>query len=104
MPSAGGTRIFTELRWVDWKPVSPNRLLFKHWLVVSRNSKAAHDAWESSSPCVFTDGGLLTMITISAHSNRFGMPLLSLSDLTMGTKPLLGNMPRFKQEEKKECK
>lgn len=103
-PSAEGTRIFTELRWVDWRPVTPNQLLFRHWNVVSRNSMAAHEAWKSSSPCVFTDGGLLTMITMSAHSNHFGMPLLSLSDLTMGTNPLLGNTPRFPHEASKASK
>lgn len=79
------THTSTEVRWVDWKPVTPNQLLFKHWTVVSRNKKAAHAAWKSSSLCAFTDGGLLTMIITSAVSNHFGMRLLNLADLTTGT-------------------
>lgn len=84
-PQGKETHTSTEVRWVDWKPVTPNDLLFSHWSKVSRNKKAAHAAWKSSSPCVFTDGGLLTMIITSAVSNHFGMRLLNLADLTTGT-------------------
>jgi hypothetical protein len=101
------TPISTEVavvRWVDWKPVSPNRLLFKHWSVVSRNSKEAHAAWNSSSPCAFTDGGLLTMIITSAVSNRFGMRLLNLADLTMGASASGLIIPKSKPREESESK
>lgn len=55
--------------WVNWKPISPNQLLHKHWSLVTRNAKRAERAWSSSCLSSRTVFDCLTMIITRLHSN-----------------------------------
>ena len=89
------------VKWVDWKPVSPNRLLHAHWSVPMRNAKAARLAWNSSSP-FFPTGVVFWIPTIiSGHSNRFGMELQKLSALTTAAWQCDGNITKSKPKGEK---
>lgn len=88
--------------WLDYKPLSPNQLLHKHWRVAHRNTKAAKDAWESalqSSPCA---ADCLTRITMLVRASRSVMPYRNLSASTTETNAFGGNASKSKPGDAKE--
>lgn len=75
----------TCLILVDWKPVSPNQLLRKHWSEVTRNKNAAKEKWVYALLSQQYALVSLTTITTWLHSSPCATKSAEHSNLTTET-------------------